>query len=244
MRLAVQLFTLRDLLAEDVNKTLAGVSYSGFNFVETAGTCGLSVQEFASALEDNGLEAVATHVGLDAVEQNLDETAEEAMALGAEWIVVPWVPRDAYADGWAAFAERLGTASERVLAKGLQLAYHNHDFEFVEENGTPGYEILWDSAPETLEAELDVFWAHAAGHDPADWLRRLAGRVPLVHFKDGKGEQHVPVGEGDLDFVEIVKAARTVGVEWAIVELDHCPRDPLECVAASFDYLRSLGVEA
>ena len=243
MRLAVQLYTLRDPLAADLDGTLKRTSDSGFEFVETAGTCGLSPREFAARLDSAGLRAVAAHVGLDAVEGGLSETEDMAKSLGAEWLVVPWIGEDVYVEGWGPFGERLGRIAENVLARGLRFAYHNHDFEFRIQDGRPGYEALWEAAPETVEAELDVYWARHAGHDPAEWLRKLAGRVPLVHFKDGRDGRFTPVGEGELEWDPIVVAARTAGVEWAIVELDESPSDPIDCVAASYLFLTGMGVE-
>lgn len=243
MRLAVQLYTLRDELAKDLEGTLRKTSDAGYEFVETAGTCGLDPIEFRKKLDAAGLQAVSAHVGLDDVEGGLAQTVATAKTLGADWLVVPWIPKEAYADSWDTFGRRLGRIAERVLSQGLRFAYHNHEFEFKEHEGRPGFQTLWDAAPETVEVELDVYWAHRAGHDPSEWLRALAGRVPLVHMKDGRDGKFTPVGEGELEWEPIIAAARTAGVEWAIVELDECPSDPVDCVGASYLYLTGLGVE-
>lgn len=199
---------------------------------------------FRNELDRAGLQAIAAHVGLEDVDDRAQETVSMAKTLGAEWLVVPWIPKEAYRDGWAAFGQRLGRIAETLLSTGMKFAYHNHAFEFEVEDGVPGFETLWNSAPETVEAELDLYWAHNAGHDPVDWLRKLSGRVPLAHFKDGLDGQFTPVGQGQLDWKGILPVAKNVGVEWAIVELDECPNDPLDCVSQSFDYLRDLGVDA
>lgn len=240
MKLAVQLFTLRDLLEQDLVGTLEKVSYSGYHYVETAGFYGRTAKEFRQLLEDCGLEAIACHVGLGDVENDLAATAKSALDLGASWLVVPWIGKADYESGWAQFGKRLGEISESVIQNGLKFAYHNHDFEFADENGEPGFQILWNSAPETVEVELDVYWAEFAGFNPESVLRNLAGRVPLVHFKDGKGGKHTPVGQGDLDWDGIIKACKTIGSEYAIVELDDCPKDPIECIAESYDFLTGL----
>ena len=244
MRLAVQLFTLREPMATDLGGTLGEVSKMGYRSVETAGLNGLSGEEFRSELDRAGLRSIASHVGLSEVEDALESTVQTAKALGSEWLVVPWVPQESYASGWGVFGARLSRISEAVLSHGLKFAYHNHAFEFELEDGVPGYENLWNGAEETVEAEIDLYWAHFAGQDPSEWLRRLAGRVPLAHFKDGAGGKFTPIGEGEMDWNSILPAATTAGVEWAIVELDESPRDPLECVATSFEYLRKLGIEA
>lgn len=242
MTVGVQLFTLREPMAADPGGTLKALSDAGYRTVETAGTYGLSPRAFAHMLSDNGLKAVAAHVGLADVEEGLDQSLDMAHALDVDWLVVPWVPEDVYRDGWARFGQRLSSAADAVLKRGLRLAYHNHDFEFKDEDGEPGFAHFWDAAEPSLEAELDLYWVHHAGYDPVDWMGRLAGRIPLAHFKDGKEGRHTPVGEGELDWRAIVESAHRVGVEHAIVELDECPRDPVECVVASLNYLKGLGL--
>lgn len=240
MRLAVQLYTLRDLLEDDLTRTLSAVREIGYECVETAGLHGRTPEEFRSELDQAGLTAVSCHVGLTEVETHLDHEVRTATELGAQWLVVPWLAADDYSAGWDKVAGRLERVADLALASGMQFAYHNHDFEFAND----GFTTLWDTAAETLEAELDLYWVQVAGHDPSQWLRALAGRVPLAHFKDGKNGAFTPVGEGTLPWAEIIESAKLAGVQYAIVELDECPRDPLACIEASFEFLRDSGVPA
>lgn len=240
MRAAVQLYTLRDLLEENLTGTLAAVKSMGYEYVETAGLYGRTPEEFRSELDHAGLKAIASHVGLSDLESHLEHEARVALAVGAAWLVVPWIAEADYEQGWDKFAQRLSTLGERCLAAGVRLAYHNHEFEFANQ----GYALLWDNASEVVEAELDLYWVHRSGNDPSRWLRNLAGRVPLAHFKDGKAGKFTPVGEGELPWPDIIESARLAGVEYAIVELDTCPRDPLECVRSSLQFLNKLGVSS
>lgn len=244
MHLGVQLFTLRELIDADLPATFKQVREVGYTYVETAGLHGRTAEDYRIELDKARLKAVACHVGLPDVEHNLESTAAMAKTLGATWLIVPWIGKESYESGWATFGERLGKVAEKVIKQGLKFGYHNHDFEFAEEDGIPGFTRLWDAAPETVEVELDVYWANYAGHDPAQWLRNLAGRVPLAHFKDGKDGQYLPAGEGELDWGAIKKAAEIAGVEYAIVELDTCPRDPIDCIATSFSYFKKLGISS
>ena len=182
MQIGVQLYTLREPLAVDLPGTFRQIREAGYVFVETAGLYGLTPENYRSELDKAGLKAVASHVGLGDVEDRLDETAKMAKTLGANWLVVPSIDREVYVDGWSKVGERLGKDAENVIKMGLKFAYHNHDFEFEQEDGVSGFARLWDAAPETVEVELDVYWAEHAGHDSAQWLRNLAGRVPLAHF--------------------------------------------------------------
>ncbi len=244
MDIGVQLFSVRDAMERDLPGTFARLANGGYRFVETAGLHGLTPDRYRSELDNAGLRAIACHVGLSDVEERLPETAEGAQCLGAEWLVVPWVPKEVYADGWADFGRRLGEVAAACHEHGLMFAYHNHSFEFELEDGVPGFEILWNTAPSTVEPEIDLYWTWWAKHDPVAWLERLAGRVYLAHFKDGKDGRHMPIGEGELDYRRITEVAKAAGVRYAIVELDESPRDSVECCLASFGYLKSIGADA
>jgi sugar phosphate isomerase/epimerase len=127
----------------------------------------------------------------------------------------------------------------------LQLAYHNHAFELQRWEGQTGLETLFAATTaETLQAEPDTYWLQYGGANPAAWVRRLRGRVPLLHLKDmavDRGQPvQVEVGEGNLDWVEILGAAREAGTEWLIVEQDESQRDPMESLAISYRNLVKL----
>jgi sugar phosphate isomerase/epimerase len=241
VRIAVQLYTLREPLAKNPAETLARIAGMGYRNVETAGLAGLSAEAFRAELDRNGLTAVAGHYGVGDLEGGFDRTVAEAKVLGLRWLVVPWVEQDVFVRQ-PAFGERLGRIAERLQGEGLGLAYHNHAFEFEPVGVRPAFELLWEHAPATVKAELDVYWCRHAGHDPVCWLDTLEGRVPLSHFKDGDGGKFAPVGEGALDWDSIIPTAREAGVEYAIVELDESPRDVFDCVRASRDFLVSKGL--
>ncbi len=212
--------------------------------METAGLHGRTPEEFRAVLDEYGLQAVSSHVGLGELRAKVPDVAAGLRTLGSQWAVVPWVGKDEYGPGWATFAASLAPLSDALIRQGLALGYHNHAFEFEPEGGRPGYEVFWEATPPGVIAQLDLYWVWDAGQDPVAWLRRLKGRVPLTHFKDGhRGAKFTPVGEGELDWAAIVPAAREAGVKWAIVELDESPRDPLDCVLASREYLLRQGLE-
>ena len=243
MHISVQLYTLRDLLDKDLSGTLKKLGQIGYKSVEMAGLHGQCAEGFAQELKHAGLRAMSCHVGLNDVTKDLEKTVAMAKTLGCHWIVVPWVGKEEYELGWDKFGQKLGEIAKGLLSHGLKFAYHNHSFEFDNQNGEIGYGKLWEGAPETVEAEMDLWWVHHAGQDPSDWLRKLAGRVPLTHFKDGIKDKHMPVGEGEMDWKTILASAKMAGVEWAIVELDECPRDPIDCVQSSFEFLRKMGLK-
>lgn len=237
MQLSVQLYTLRTPMSCEPRQTLSRIS-DFFGLVELAGTYGMAPAEFRRLLDEVGLKASASHVGLDALEGDVGQLAEDHRALGCETVILPWVGRDDYADGWVAFADRLSAVAERLHAEGLQFAYHNHDFEFVDN----GLRTLFEQASERVMAQLDVAWVRHAGHAPGEWIRWLGPRLHSLHLKDTMGQAgHVDViaGEGVVDWGEIFTAARDAGVTLGVVELDNPPSDPVVCVERSAVFYRS-----
>ena len=205
-------------------------SYALSGFVSGLWTYGLPATEFAAMISDAGLKVSGMHVGLDAVEGGLAATLEEAEALNAYHVIVPWVGAETYADGWDALGQRLERAGKQVAAAGKSLAYHNHAFEFVREpHERTGFDQLFAAADSAfLKAEIDVWWAHCGGEDPAELIRNHGKRARLIHLKDGAScadDVHRPAGQGVLDWDSILVACHEVGAEFGVVELDDESRE-------------------
>jgi sugar phosphate isomerase/epimerase len=235
--IGLQLYTVRDLLAADVPGTLATIAEIGYGEVETAGYAGLTAAEFASALNDAGLRAPSAHVPLTAVETDPDSLLEAAATVGHRYLVVPWLTeeqRDSL-DKYRHLADVMNDFGARCHQAGLQLAYHNHDFEFVPLDGTVPYDLLLERCdPERVRFELDLFWAVKAGVDPAALLEASPGRYPLCHVKDmDSAGAMVPVGEGDIDFPALFRAGVTGGLKHFFVEHDN-PADAIESIRTGF----------
>jgi sugar phosphate isomerase/epimerase len=244
MRLSVQCYTLRAEFAKDVWKTFASLREMGFLFVELAGTYELEPKELRKGLDALDLKISGSHVGLDALEEKLEQTIEDNYTLDNRYIILPWVDKEAYGAGWDVFAHRLDAIGERVREAGLRFAYHNHAFEFEEQNGRPGLDLLYEgSSPEHVQAQLDVAWVQHGGQDPADYIRRYADRCPLVHLKDitAEGKDVIP-GGGTVDWVQVLAACREADVEFGAIEMDNPPDDPWEDVKACVDFFRTRGI--
>jgi sugar phosphate isomerase/epimerase len=240
-RLGVQLYTLRGVLAEDFVGVLEAVGGIGYEEVEFAGYHGREPGEIRTVLDDLGLAAPAAHVGLDALRADLDGQVEAAHALGHRYLVVPWLDAQERAslDGYRRIADELNAIGVRTREAGVQLAYHNHDFEF-ETFGSDrsGYDALLEETDPVLVAmEMDLYWTVNGGRDPVDYFERHPGRFPLLHLKDrtAAGEM-VDVGAGAIDFARVFEHAEEAGVRHAFVEHDE-PGDALGSVRASHGYL-------
>lgn len=244
MRLSVQCFTLRDEFARGVWKTFEAVRQIGFNYVELAGSYGLTPAELRSGLDRLGLQVSGSHVPLEELEKDLERVIEDSYTLDNRYLIVPWAASEAYRDGWSVLGHRLDHIGERVREAGLWLAYHNHDFEFAIEGGRYGLDILFESAQEdNLLAQIDTAWVHHAGADPAGLIRRHGKRAALVHLKDfAKGGEDSVAGEGELDWSVILAACKEVEVEFGTVEMDNPPGPPIDCVRRCALFFQERGV--
>ena len=139
---------------------------------------------------------------------------------------------------------------EKLKAAGIRFGHHNHSTEFYKPAGQNQTleDVLIDEAPADLMLELDLYWIENAGLNCAHILKRVPGRVPVIHIKDkevveGKNDTRMaPIGEGNLEWDRILSACREAGVVWYAVEQDQCFRDPFDCLKSSFDFLRGKGV--
>ena len=255
--LGIQLYTLRDVLPNDVNGVLEMLGRYGYGEVETAGYADREPTAFRAALGVHGLTAPSAHQMVAEVVEGsatmaeaglptFDAALETTAAFGHDYFVIPWLPPDARPDrdGYLRLADLLNGLGERAQAAGVQLGYHNHDFEF-ETFGTdrPAYfDFVERLDPDLVVLELDLYWAVRAGYDPVEVFERYPGRFPLWHVKDGAGPEmdQTVVGAGAVDFERIFAASETAGLRHAFVEADNPPDGSLAFAEASIEYLDDL----
>lgn len=246
--IALQLYTIREETEKDFRSALEKVAEIGYTGVELAGYGCHTPKEIRKMLDDLGLIAVSSHVSLENMEQDIDKEIEDALELGVNWVIVPWIPPEKREDifSYIDIARTLQIMSKKWKARGIQLCYHNHDFEFHEIDGLYPLDIIFENIEgDELKWQPDVFWIEYAGVDATSYLEKYSGDVPLVHIKDMKRDANPPfaeIGEGTLDMCDIIDAAARAGAEWLIVEQDACARPPLESVAISFKNLREMGI--
>jgi sugar phosphate isomerase/epimerase len=236
-RIGVQLYTVRDLLAADPPGTLDAVAGMGYVEVETAGHAGLTPQEFAAALRNAGLVAPSAHLPLTDVESAPERLLEAAAVVGHRYLVVPWLAPELRetTDSYARVADVLNGFGATCAEHGIQLAYHNHDFEFAPIDGVAPFDLLLERCDAKLvKFEMDLFWAVKAGVDSAAYFRAWPGRFPLCHVKDmTAGGEMVAVGDGRIDFAALFDAGAAGGLEHYFVEHDN-PQEPLASIRRSF----------
>lgn len=246
--IAAQLYTVRDQLQDRTKLpgVLGRLREMGYGAVEVAGLSAAAAERFDEDLRRAELMACAAHESFERLQRDLATVVAQCLAWGCSYVAVPSVPAGYRSPaGFRRFATEAAELARQLRPHGLSLAYHNHSFELERWEGRTGLEILFETAsPEVLSAELDTYWLQAAGASPPAWIRKLGARVPLVHMKDMAVVDGVivqaEVGEGNLDWQEILNACQEAATEWLVVEQDECRRDPLESLAISFRNLTRL----
>ncbi|WP_440896748.1 sugar phosphate isomerase/epimerase family protein [Amphibacillus sp. Q70] len=242
---AVQLYTLREALADDFIKTLKRVAEIGYDGVELAGYGDLTVVELKEQLDQLGLKVAGNHVPLEDLQKKLDQVIADQKVLENKYVVCPFIlPEDRHSDFYHDLAQFLNETGKQLKEHGLVLCYHNHDFELEKmPNGQTVLAYLFDRvAKEDLQAELDLYWLQKAGEAPIDWIKRYHDRTPLIHLKDMTTDEEqffAELGTGGLDLETILTTGQP---EWWIVEQDVSRIDPLESIQISYQYLQAKGV--
>ena len=243
-QIALQLYTVRRLAADDLGGTLAAVAGAGYRAVELAGLPETPPGELARLLDEASLRVVASHEGIERLRDDVTAVADRLAEVGCRRVIVPWMPEEdrRTPDDVRRFAAELGGFAEVLAARGMRLGYHNHAFEFEPLDTTTAWEVLLVELPAEVELELDVYWAAVGGRDPVAEIRANPERIRLLHMKDlaARAEPHdAPAGQGTLPFPDIIEAARSTGVDWFVVEQDE-PADALEDIERAFAYLDGL----
>lgn len=238
-QVAVQMYTLREHAAVDLDATFWRLAEMGYKQVEFAGYYDNTVDDVAAMLQRHGLRAPASHVPFADFEQRFDGVLEDAEALGFEWLIVPVPPnREPSADEADELVAKLNDFGRKATAGGFKFGYHNHAFEFQKtfDSGETLFELLLAGTdPENVKFELDAFWAAVGGQDPAAILRDNPDRIRLVHIKDADPDdptKDVPFGEGSLDWTSILEASKSATVEFYVTEQDN-PGDAFEDVSVA-----------
>lgn len=240
--IGLQLYSLRDESAKDFCGTVEKVAKMGYAGVEFAGYGGLKPAEVSKLLKDNGLVAYSTHFGaLPKTDAELEAEIEMALGVGYKYLVCPWQDMKTHDDALR-FAEVMNQTYAKLKPHGLKLGYHNHAHEFVVDGGEILMETVLKNTDPEIFAEFDVFWVAYAGYCPVRFIKKYAGRVPLIHLKELGPDRkaNVECGAGILDFEAIIKAGQQCGTEHFIVEQEEYTLDPVDSCKVSLDNLLAL----
>jgi sugar phosphate isomerase/epimerase len=240
----LQLYTLRSLMARDMDRTLSAVAEIGYREVEFAGLYGLTPRQMKTKLDALGLRATSSHQSVAEVRGDWASVLAGASELSQTLVVVPSIPESLRtSEGLRTLADDFNRAGEAARAQGLRFGYHNHDWEHrALPDGTMPMDLLLERTDRDLvDWQMDIFWTVHAGADPVRYLNQAAGRVTSVHVKDrtAAGEM-AAVGRGVIDFASLIPLAERLGLLHAFVENDNPGDDPMDNVRRSFEHLSTL----
>lgn len=269
-KIGYQVYSAREEASKDLRGVLGQLADMGYDGVEFAGFYGHSSDDVKKMLSETGLEPISSHAAIPSSKGELYAALAYHLEIGASYMAIPFLD-EAHRPGSAGFAATICDIyefGEAVKAAGMQLLYHNHDFEFIKLSEMYGLDFLYAAVPACLlKTEIDTCWVNYAGENPSDYIKKYAGRCPVIHLKDfvgssGGGQPYAlinkdgsddggnkatefefrPVGYGVQDIPDIVNAGLESGAEWFIVEQDlSVGRAPLEAAKLSRDYLVSIG---
>ncbi|MDO5309439.1 MAG: sugar phosphate isomerase/epimerase [Planctomycetia bacterium] len=250
----LQMYSLRDTFAQDVEKGFKTAEEFGFGYVELAGTYGLNAEEMVAKLNEHHLTAIAGHWGYDLFRDKPEQVVAEAKALGLKFAGCAWIPHDGDFDekDVNAAAEVFNRAGKILADNGLTFYYHNHGYEFLPAgNGKTMFDLLVERTdPKYVTFQMDVLWTVFPGQDAAKLLRKYPDRWSLFHLKDLKKgvegnnsggtsvENDVILGTGQVPYVDVLKAAQEIGVKYYFIE-DESPR-VIDQVPQSIKFLESV----
>lgn len=259
--IGIQLYTLRNQIKADLPGTLKAVAAAGYKQVEPYDAPGANALEMIQVSKDLGMAANSSHFAWESVTDPdkagvtpFAEVLQKAKDAGLSHLVIPYLHGDTRktADDYKRLAERCNAGAALAKEAGIQLAYHNHQFEFQPlEGGKSGYDVFMAEFSPEMKFELDVFWVKVGGLDPVELLGKMKGRVSQIHLKDLKEGLALPefgslpadafkeLGQGVIPMEPIIEAAALAGVAHAHVEQDQSP-DPIKSIGMSMEYLKGL----
>ena len=267
---AVQLYSVRDSMQEDFYGTIKAMKELGYDGVEFAGLYGEAPEKIKAYCEEIGIIPISAHVPYFDMLSDPEKVLADYAAIGCKYVAVPYLTEECRpgTEGFGSTVEGIRKIGEAAKSLGIQLLYHNHDFEFVKIDGEYALDVLYSTIPaDLLQTEIDTCWVNVAGENPAEYIKKYTGRAPVVHLKDFKksgdklgklydligiddeAEQEeeeafsfMPVGHGVQDMPAILAACEDAGAQWVVVEQDSPAKNdtPLNSVKLSREYLKTL----
>jgi sugar phosphate isomerase/epimerase len=260
-KVGLQLYSLREQIVKDLEGVIEKVAKAGYQEVETYGYnatdqfWGMKPVDFHALLKANKLVSPSGHYDLgtflsqdtsaDDLKRALDEYTEAALAIGQQYIIIPWLAPEMRSsiDGYKYISEKMNQVGEELQKSKLQLGYHNHDFEFEDHGGQTGYDILLaETDPKNVVMELDLYWVVRAGKDPIKLFNDHPDRFSLWHVKDmdkTNPDLNTEIGNGSIDFKAIFQKAKLSGLKYLYVEQENFVIDPYASITTSAEYIKN-----
>jgi sugar phosphate isomerase/epimerase len=242
----VQLYSVRTEMAADATGTLKKLASLGYQQIESARSdkgnyYGLAPKEIKKICTDLGMTLRSGHVHID---ENFKKSIDAASEAGQEYLICSTMPTEGQTvDNYKKVADAFNKAGEECKKANIKFGYHNHDYEFDQEQGSVLYDVLLANTDAKLvHMELDLGWVIAAGKDPLDYFKRFAGRFPLWHLKDmDLAKKHsTEFGKGGLKVAQMLASSEQSGMKYFFVEQEEYASTALESLKYDIEYLKKL----
>jgi sugar phosphate isomerase/epimerase len=258
-KMGLQLFTIRQDMAKDPVATLKVARAMGYEDVETYGFdsiketyYGYKASDFKKLLGDVQITASSGHYDFapyldktdDELKRFVDQCIKGSRAVGMKYITWPWIaPEQRTMDHFRRLSAKLNLIGAQVTAAGLGFAYHNHDFEFKDQGGKIGYDIILNETdPALVKLQMDMYWVmHSSKLSPKEWVKKQPGRYVMWHIKDMDkiSRDYTELGNGSIDYTAILPDPVQAGLEFYYVEQGgNFAQNPMKSIADSADYLK------
>lgn len=262
--LGIQLYSVREQMAQDLDMALAAVAAARFVEVEAAALPKKPAKDIRASLDKAGLRCVSAHHGFADLAPHFDELIAYDAELGAKYVICasPGHRRPAAAgiggsqpftvDDWHYNAEKFNEFGDKAAKAGIQFGYHNHIHEFDVADGVLPYEeLLKRTDRKKVTFELDCGWARVAGHDPIKLMQEHPNRFSMLHVKDFHLKDVAPgsrdevkvteLGRGDIDYKPVIaQAKKNQTIRHAFVEQEAFDVPWKESLKIDADYMKRL----
>jgi sugar phosphate isomerase/epimerase len=247
----LQLYTLRADMPKDPKGILQQVASFGYKQIESYEGAqgifwGMKNTEFKSFLDGLGMQMISSHCDIN---KNFEQKADEAAAIGVKYLIAPYLGAQKELDFYKKAAERFNQCGNICKQRGMRFAYHNHDYSFKPvENELPQDVMMQMTDKDSVDYEMDIYWVVTAGQDPVFWFNKYPDRFRLCHVKDrmknapaSEGDASTTLGQGMINYPEILNVARKKGMQYFIVEQEKYEgTTPLQAVKDNALYMKNL----
>ena len=258
-KLGLQLYSVNQEMTKDPIATLKAAKVMGYQDFETFGFdsekgtyYGLKDKEFKKILEDLRITANSGHYEFspylnkseDELKRFVDQCIKGAHTLNMKYIVWPWMaPEQRTIDNFKLMSKKLNVIGEQITASGIGFAYHNHGFEFLDQGGENGFEIiLKDTDPALVKLQMDMYWVmNSSTYTPKELISKQPGRYVMWHLKDMDKvtRDYTELGNGSIDYNKLLPDPTESGLKYFYLEQGgNYAHSPMESAADSAEYFK------
>ena len=253
IKVGIQTYTIRDYCKtiEDIDKTLAELASWGVKDIQISGIGKVDWNELAETVKKYNMTVCVTHTPFERMMKETDAVIDEHLNLGCDCLGIGAMPGEyeRTEEGVEKFFADLIPVAKKMRERGVHLAYHNHDFDLKKFGDKSILDRMLELDSDLLWFIPDVAWLHIAGETPEEYLRKMQGRVKVLHFKDYnpvEGQEHpwafTELGKGVVNLNACYETAKEMGIPYIMFEQDNnWTVDAMQSSKEAFEFMKKLG---